>query len=393
MGLDTINPLIISSSYLKMQNILLYYHLPFLVLAITTGFQIGGYFIYLYIINKKKQLDLNRLLFAYGVLYVFLMTSISIRTTYTYLLTDELLRTVFFELSHIFILAGAALFLFLLSSEVFDEIINNNITRLVLVIALINSVLVSIIQENHYVLMLLFISFGIAALYLFFFHFKLIKLTTGSIKQRIMMITIGNVLVVVGFIFQADEIITILPYEDQIFLMVFSNPIFLIGGLIVFLGLFKFPAFLEFNWKKDLADFYVINNQDLCLLYQYDFNKENPSKIKVGIHKTQIGKVLPKGIIGIDSIFSNLTHTNEKIQIIKQGALNILLSQGEPPYDNITYILVTNSEMNSYHYFLNKLKKTFQEAYGGILKILDVIEEKDYCMFLNFDQEIKNLLR
>jgi len=374
-----------------MHESLLYFHLPFLIIALITGYEIGGYFLYLYFFKSKKELQLNKILFAYGILYMFLITTILIRTIYTYLLTDEAKKLVVFRFSHLLIFVGAALFLLILSSKPFDKIMSNKITRLVMIIAIINSILLMTIDNDLFQIFIIFFSISIAGIYLLRFHYNLIKIATGNIKKRILLITLGNILIVVGIIFQADEIISIFSYEDQINLMLASNPLFLFGALIVFLGMFKFPAFMEFDWKEYLASFYVINNDNLYLLYNYDFTKS--SKYRDEHLETDIKKVLSKGVLGISQIFSNVAHTSDKIQVIKQGESNILVSKGDHPYDNITFILLAYSNMNSYLYLINKLKNDFQETYGSILINLNLLPVEDYGIFLNFDKEIQTILR
>ena len=94
-----------------MSEILVNFHLPFLVIALAIGYQISVYYFYLYFKFKKEKIGLNKVLLAHGLIYGFLFTSIAIRTLYTYFLVDSLMKNIAFQLSHIFAILAAFSFL------------------------------------------------------------------------------------------------------------------------------------------------------------------------------------------------------------------------------------------------------------------------------------------
>ncbi len=375
-------------------DLLVNFHLPFLFIAILMGFQITGYFFNLYVKGKRQKLDLNRIHLAYGVIYLFLFSTIFVRTIYSYYIGNAILKEFVFRSSHVILAIGAIIFLYILASKVFREIINTIITKLIAIIALIIIILFSLMQSQLYQLIVIIFAVSIAGAYLFVFHYRLIGRTAGDIKKRLIIIVIGNIIMVVGIFSQADEIISIFSENTQILLMIFSAPILIAGEFIVFLGLFKFPAFLEFNWYEHVISFTVVDRQNLVPLYRYDFR---PIKdLSENIEQNQIleknkAKTLSMGLVGIDKIFSFIIQSGEsKVEKIMHGDLIILLKQGVKPFDFMTYALIVNKEMISLTYFLKQLQTKFEIYYKNILLNLDFIKGKESSIFSSFDDVIKN---
>jgi len=120
-------------------------------------------------------------------------------------------------------------------------------------------------------MLLTVIALGLAAVYIVVFHYKILSLSSGVIKSRLTLITIGNFIMVAGITLEADEFIYFLSYDAQIISMIASVPLFVIGEFMIFLGIFKFPGFLEFNWKDHLLSLYIVENQNYTTLFNYEF--------------------------------------------------------------------------------------------------------------------------
>lgn len=374
----------------SLEDALFYFHLPFLIIAIIIGYQISAYFIYTYLKNKKNGLKLDKILLAYGYINLFLISTILLRTIYTYSTLDSFTDYILFELSHIMLAIGGVSFLLLLSSNEFNEIISNKITRVIIVIAILITIIFYFIQDGIQNLIITIISMAIAAYYLLTFQYRLIKLTTGVIKKRLIIITMGYILMVFGIAFQADEIITILTQEDQLTIMIISNPIFVLGASIVFIGLFRFPAFLEFDWKDHLKSVYIIDYPTLRVLYCFDFVNESGAQEEVEVKG---GDILFKGVIGIDKTFSVLTKTRENIEVIRQGDILIYVKRSAPPLEKVIYILIVKKERNSYNYLLKKITREFEHQFSSVMHNLESIKGEESRIFSSFDESIKYILR
>ena len=101
-----------------------------------------------------------------------------------------------------------------------------------------------------------------------------------------------------------------------------------------------------------------------------------------------------RGITGIEKITTYfLKSKEEKIIKIKQGDTFILLEYGDHPISNITYGLLVRKDMYSLRYFLEKVKDQFQSKYKYLLSNLELIEGNEEKFFLNFNNNIKTILK
>jgi len=369
-------------------ELLINFHLPFLVIAIVIGYQLTLHFFITYYKKKKEDLSLNKVLLAYGSLYGALMTTTLIRLVNLYFLEDKFLKMIFVQISYMFVAIGALIFLYFLMEKSIDVIISNKITKLLFIIAIILSLLMLIIRAPDFQIILVLIAITLGGMYLIPFHYNLLSLSSGIIRKRLILISIGNIIMVIGMILEADEFLYRLPYDLQIGSMISSVPVFVFGELIVYLGVYKFPAFLEFDWKEHLISFYVINNNTLNLLYKHSFGYSLNDKVY-----NEITEKLSKGIIGIDSIVAYLSKSEKKVKRIVQDDLVFLISKGNIPEINTAYVLIIDRDMESFPFFLNQIKNKFEYLFRNVLLHLEVIKGNEELVFSGYTEIIEDLLK
>ncbi|MGV9197770.1 MAG: hypothetical protein ACOC4M_02875, partial [Promethearchaeia archaeon] len=222
--------------------------------------------------------------------------------------------------------------------------------------------------------------------------YRLLAKTTTNIRKRLRFIIFGAILIMLGIFMQADEFILLLEWDFQVFFMIMSAPIFIIGELIVFLGVFRFPAFLEFGWTKNLIALYIMNLQDSHMLFQFHFASFLPFERKNENFETK-EDYLSRGILGIDQVVSRLIDSHQKGgTIIKQENVSIMVEPGDNPYDFISYILLIKKEMKSFEVFLRRVKREFQDRYKSVLNHLDAFQEK-HEIFANFNNNLKKIIQ
>ncbi len=370
-----------------MLEILIDLHLPFLFIALIIGFQISVYFFYLYFRERTHKVELNKILLGYGFLYGFLLISVLLRTLNAYFIEDAYLGNIFLVVSYGFLGSAAISFLYCVSSKGFNTIIQTKITKLIILLSIIFVSFIYIFDQHLIQIFLITVGVSIAGIYLFPFHFRLIKLSAGNIKKRIILFTLGSSLVLLGILLEADEIIDFFNEEMQIALQIFSVPIFILGELIIFLGLFQFSAFIEFDWKEHLLGLYIIDRKSLTLLYTHEFQDlTKKSQFK------EIAEKLSKGIMGIDLIISAITKKQEELEKLVQDELIFLLKTRDIGNASISYIVLVNKEMDSFPYFLKKTIKKFEYDYKSILLHLDAIKGKEKKIFANFDNILNRMV-
>jgi hypothetical protein len=246
---------------------------------------------------------------------------------------------------------------------------------------------------------IIFIAFIIGAIYMVVFHIKLIHLSTGKIKRRIILLFFGECVLMGGIAMFSRENQMYFPYQTQEIMQLLFSIFIFVGLMIIFVGVYRIPIFLEFHWKENLISFFIIDAMNLNSIYSYNFvsielnMKDTP---KNELDQEKFNFLFPRGIIGIERITSLISDKdlNNKIKKIEKGNFTILLRYGENNLTSIIYCLIVSKEMTSINYFFKILQNQFENIYKYILPGLDCLDIKDKKnFFLNFDENIKAILK
>ncbi len=372
------------------------YHLPFIILVSIIGYEISGYFLYLYISHKREHLKLDKILLAYGLLYGFALTGAAIRTIATYYLSSGNSQNILILISHILIATAATSFQTIVSSKIFNEILSVKVSKVILLETIVISTLLIVVNSPGLQFFLIIIAVFTGTPYILAFHYCLIKRVHKPIKKRIKMIVFGDALMVIGIFAEAKEILPIFPTSFHSFLIFGAAPIIFFGLLFVFFGIFQFPVFLEFEWKENLVAFFVIDSKSSQLLYSFDFLKrstEKSSEDKGSYIDSEKNLFFSKSISGIENVTSLITNSEVgKITKIKQGNLIIQLKYGEGSINTVLFALLIKKEMNSSTYFLKDLAKKFKSFYGSLLNTVDFNLGSEQKIFSSFDDVIVEII-
>lgn len=369
-----------------MSDFLKDFHLPSLIVALILSYQLAIYFFYLYLKVRKEKIELNKLLLGFSLLYGFTVTGILFRNIYSYYMAEGPGKEVLNILSLILITIGGVGFLIIISLKSFNPIVDNRITKIMILFVILGGIIYLLIQEliiGHIVGLSII---GTASIYLAIVHKKFINISTGNIKKRLIYITIGQLIIYSYTIIYI--LMEFLQISNEILLVILI--VTLIGGqAIILFGIYEFPAFLEFDWKKSLIKMYIINHKDYSELYSYEFINipDEP-----GTAHSSIEKIFTRCLVGIDQIVSSITHTEDKrIKKIKQDDVHILLDYGQEPIPLI-YALVVFNEMNSIKYFLRRVATKFDKFFKHILLDLDAIKGKEQQIFSTFNEKMIKIL-
>jgi len=373
--------------------------IPLLFISVALGYQIFVYFLYQYHKAKKEKLELSKILLAYGLIFGVTLTGFFIRVINLYYIGQDNLEI--FELltkiTFILLYSAFMLFFMIISSEPFHKIIFSNLTKTLAISMIIPIISVLLFQVDSLVFIFIStISLFISYVYILFFHSRIVKLSTGNIKKRLNLIFGGFALCVIQHIIGGYIPSRVLFRNYSQILQLISAPIFICGLMIIFLGVFKFPAFLEFGWKHSLIQLLIINKRDYNVIYAFDFMEvinESENQIKKFPKMKESNQLLSSGIIGIDKIISRITDSNyEYIDTIKQEDFQILLNYGDQPLSSIIYCLIVSKDMKSFSYFLKTIKSEFQQIYKNILLNLDELKDVEDKLFLGFDSNLIKLI-
>jgi len=364
------------------------------------GYQVFFYFIYQYIKVKNEQLELNKTLLGYITIFGLALTGYMIRIINLYFIKDiniDLFRFLT-KITFIFLFSSLMSFLLNISSKTFKNIININLSRSLGFSILVPIIFIYFFEPESIIFMLTtLIILVISFTYIFFFHFKLIRFSTGNVKKRLYLIIFGFILCAIQVFIGGYIPSYILLKNYSSFLQLIAAPIFIIGLLIVFLGIYRFPAFLEFQWKENLLELYIVDKRNFKLIYEFYFqskiDKNHIKQIKsLKNQKTEL--FISRGIFGIDEIISLITKTEkENIEKIHQEDFIIILEYANEPISFIILCLLIKKEMNSSSYFLKMVKNNFELLYKNIILNIDSLEGTESKLFQSFDKTIKELIK
>lgn len=360
------------------------------------GYQISSYLTWQYLKNKRKLVGLNKLFLAFVMLIGISVTSLVLRVLDSFYIQYQNLADFMGTLVAFIILISFITFLLMLSSKEFSEVFNIFLTRLISLLLLGVSIIMLLMSSTFLSKISFIILLLIGFSYLFGIQVKFLRLSTSDVTKRFRKILIGELFLGIGII--SEEIIPLFQISiDNIYSLVFI--IIALLGLIIFsLGIYRFPAFLEFGWRDNLLKVIIVDQRNLTMLYTYDFAKENPqaetTTSPLSVQDKEV--IFSKGIIGVETILNSIKKGQKtKLEKIEHENFIILLTYGEEPYSFLTYALLVKKSVKSLEYILKVIKDQFQGFYKEILLHLDYFEgnEGKVKVLLGFDTIISNLIK
>ncbi len=369
-------------------------YLPIVYITVIIGFQLCAYYIHLYRKYREGKLSINKILLGKGVIIGLASTGYILQAINSFYIADTVISEIFIKLMYLTLLLSVFFYLVLISGVQFRSIFNPRFTKFMAIFSAIPLLFMYLYSLDSFEFRFTVVFNIIGAAYLVIFQLKIIQLSTPNIRRRLVTILTGEFLSI-GAIYSVGIILSLFPFD------LFENiaqPIALVvniaGILVAFLGLYDFPAFLEFDWKKNLLKLYIFDQDRQQRLYTFDFNEiNNHNGYKIVPQKKYEEELFSAGLTGIDNIFAAITKTkSEKIEYIQHGSSYIFLEYGDKPVSSITYALLVNKELLSVKFLLRKLKQRFQEFYKALLIKLDRIEGHEKPLFSGFEIIIKEML-
>jgi len=215
------------------------------------------------------------------------------------------------------------------------------------VLGCLSAIVTLIAPPSIYGVIALFISI-LALLGIMSFLRYAFRNTTGDVRRNIKIVVAGFLIAWVGFIGRSDftyQNLGVIPYSIGTILL-------LIGGLIFGYALTYSVALDELDWRSQLVGLYVIQEGGL-LVFHHEF-VENP----------EVNQVLTAaGMSGAQSLFQEITRTEEGLNVVSIGHNEILFAHG----DTITCVLVTKEP---YRTLLNKVDEfntKFEAIFGPLM--------------------------
>ena len=365
-------------------------HLALIFIAIVVGYQLTFYFIYQFKKNRKNKFNLNRILLSYGLFFGVAISGVLLRIIVRYYVDSESLESILSKVSIILLISSLIVFIIPLTSKLFDDIIPYKYPLTLLIIG-IGTVFLIIFFEFPSIISSIFlgITFLFISIYILSFHLTILKLSTGSIKKRQTLILIGSIIFLISPLIGGENAREILFSENQDIIILITVPIHIFSMMIIFLGAYRFPAFLEFEWRENLLKLFILEREEPKYIYFYDFTtKTSDSQDKERV------KLMSDGLIGVQTLSYAITENyNKKIEKVKQGDSYLLFEYSDFEKPAISYALLVKNDMNSARFFIREIKKNFQIFFKVILTQYGELKGDIENLFKSFDIILKNLMR
>jgi len=363
----------------NIQEIELLFFLGVLILYI----ELVLYFFFRYYKIMDERLPLNKILLSFGTFYSFFILGISILAYNRLILTDLYLKEISYKIGYLSILFSPVIFLYFLKIKEFSRIIYYKISRFIMIFSFLSLLILIFLPINF--LITFFFTMGLIS-FILIIQIRLMIISKGNIKKRLLHIFIGNLLSIFSLFF----ILEINGDLDQI-----ENIPFMIGlaFLIVsfiwtMFGVYSFPTFYEFKWKMNLLSLFIINQEINTILYSHNFED-----IKSDYKNKEYEAMFSSAIIGIDKILSVITNTQDsKVNKIEQADSLILIEYGSHLLPEIIYALIVKEDLKSNSYFLKSIKEQFESFFKEILSDINYFEGNEEELFGSFDIIITNLV-
>ncbi len=361
--------------------------------AIIIGLQLAIYFFYQYLKIKDEKLQQNKILLSYGSFFLLGIVGAFFLILNRYFVVDSASKELINKIAYAVVLFSPIAFLHFINIAEFSNILKLKLGRLLMVLSLIPIIVLMVVPSTSQIFRVIVVLTLINAIYVIIFQLRLIKISLGTIKRRLISLFIGEIMTFISLFFNSE--IPLSWYQPQYInsLIFLGIALFIIGLVIILTAIFRFPPFLEVNWQLNLLKLFVINQKDNVCLYTHEFRKseENLDESR----GKQDNLLFSGGISGIDSIISAITNTKtEKINTIKQGDSYILLDYGTKFPVPIVFALVVKQNLNSIRYFLSNIKLQFESFYKEILLNFEMLnlEGKEAQLFESYDIILKNLM-
>ncbi len=319
--------------------------------GLTHVFSTCAFVLFLVFLNKflgiRKRLR-EHLPFL-GLTVLFLSTSISYLISvwadyYYWEYGDIMLGLYLISFNSMYVSFAALTFIF---EYVFKK------TKYVITIYLIScSIIIAFAKDlatlNNFTLYTSIPMFLIIPLFLFYIF---IRPTFGPLRRRILLSTVGLIMVGFGIFFRFSFLIELLSgYTYPI-----GTLVAIIGVCLFGYGFSAFSTFTDLNWKEKLREIFVVAPNGVCV-YAYSFAQNR---------SIEDSDLIAGGFSGIQLLLSEMVHTKETLQLIDYQNVKIVLEQKV----DYMFILIIKEESSFLRYKLKLFTQEFYEIYKDVIEI------------------------
>jgi hypothetical protein len=359
------------------------------LVPVIMGIQLSIFFYIQYKKLKGEGLPLNIILLAFGSFILFIVIGpLFIQIARNFIL-NQFIYEIVYRIGWIFSFFSTIAFSRFIIHKEFSSIINLKVAKTLLVLNFIPILWVFILPSLLSPIFIVSIVFSVLnGLYIIRFQLILISKSIGEIRRKIMFFFIGALISLTALVFAIIVGLRILPSIINEFVYFIGVLFLMIGFFIIYLSVYNFPPFYEFEWRENLIKLFIINPKNNQALYIMDLVQEIPSHN----HATKINRIFPKGVSGIEKITALITNTRaERINKIKQDDYLMIFEYTYEPI-SLIYILIVKNDLTSSKHILNTIKTRFELLYKEILINFENIKGDQIEIFISFNNIMNKIL-
>ncbi|TFF90094.1 MAG: hypothetical protein EU548_04745 [Promethearchaeota archaeon] len=182
----------------------------------------------------------------------------------------------------------------------------------------------------------------------FLFRFRLIKRTSGKIRQKMSIAVIGYTGAIISVLFIIQVILEknpVIPLETKI--------LTLISSIIFGYGFYTIPSFSEFDWETKIRHLYLLTPEGICL-FQHSFKARS----------IRDDDLFGGSLMAIQNILKDMMQSDKNLSVIDHQDAKIIFKQSK----SIIAIMVADQELYIVDRKLEQLLNEFELSFGEMMK-------------------------
>ena len=175
----------------------------------------------------------------------------------------------------------------------------------------------------------------------------------GEIRKYMVLVMVGLLISLFGYLFGSSE-----PYyvaELGRLIKVTGHTTFVIGIILFAIGFWSIPSIKELDWREKMRHLYII--------MEGGANIYDQSFIEEGKTFESESDLIAGGLSGITNLIQEMTKSAERVEVIKQKDLRILIKYGQ----FVTAALIAEDDLEILHSKLKSLVEDFESLFQYIL--------------------------
>ena len=364
------------------------------VIPVVLGWELGVYFFYQFWKNRAAKLRMNRILLSFGCFTILTVTGalfVMINRLFFNGTDIQLLETGLFP-----VFLAPVMFMVFIDINESKTLMNVRLARIVTIASILPIILLVTIGPQSIFFRLSIIITVLNAYFVIAYQIKMIHVSMGKIRKRILELFIGEIFALSSLLFAANIVFSVI-LGLQLISFYIGVGLLITGFIIMFWATNDLPLFYEFDWKENLHKLFIIDQKHGQFLFTRDFVHNLDIKgSSASVEREQMRDDLFTGAIdGIETMISTITSsTNRRVTEIDQGDSMILLEYGDKYSSPLIYALVVKKNLSSLRNLLKRLQGQFEAFFPEILHDLDKLHAQgpESQFFSSFDIIVNSMM-